>query len=371
MKTRICYIISDIDKALAFEWVAERLDKTQVELYFILLNAGNSALEVFLNEKNIPVFRIPFFDKKNIPGAIVSIHKILKKHKIQVVHCHLFAANLTGLVAAQLAGIKKRIYTRHHSTLHHDYFPRAVWYDKFLNFMATDIVAISEVVRNVLIDRENVSSSKVHLIHHGFDLAKFAETDTEKSKKLGEKYQTQGKFPVIGVIARYTNWKGIQFVIPAFEQILKKYPQAHLILANARGDYASHIKTLLSNLSTNSYTEIAFEEDLYTLYTLFDVFVHVPVNDEAEAFGQTYVESLAAGIPAVFTLSGVANEFIENDKNGLVVDFKNSEEITTAIVRILNDTDLQKRLTEQGKKDVEKRFSLEEFINRLEQLYQF
>ena len=102
---------------------------------------------------------------------------------------------------------------------------------------------------------------------------------------------------------------------------------------------------------------------------MFDVFVHVPVDKNSEAFGQTYIEALAVGVPSVFTLSGVACEFIENGKNALVVDYQNSEQIYEALKRILSDKALDYQLFINGRKDIEKYFSLPLFIHKLEQIY--
>jgi hypothetical protein len=60
--------------------------------------------------------------------------------------------------------------TRHSSDFHHIYFPSAVKYDRFTNWLATDIVAISENVQNILLNWESVNPAKVHLIKHGIDL---------------------------------------------------------------------------------------------------------------------------------------------------------------------------------------------------------
>jgi glycosyltransferase involved in cell wall biosynthesis len=99
------------------------------------------------------------------------------------------------------------------------------------------------------------------------------------------------------------------------------------------------------------------------------VFVHVPVSNEAEAFGQTYVESLKFGIPSVFTLSGIANEIVINEENALVVDFKSTDEIIKAIKRLLNNQTLCLQLVENGKKSVEHLTSIKK-TKALEGLYQ-
>jgi glycosyltransferase involved in cell wall biosynthesis len=114
--------------------------------------------------------------------------------------------------------------------------------------------------------------------------------------------------------------------------------------------------------------EIPFEEDVPALYKLFDVYVHVPINPQIEAFGQTYIEALAARVPSVFTLSGVATEFIAHEKNALVVPFQDAEAIYQAIMRLLEDGLLRDRLREQGVSDVN-RFAISNMIDQLQHLY--
>ena len=337
-----------------------------------MLNPGNSELEKYLIQHHFQILRISYTGKKDIPRAIISTYKFLRKTKTEIVHTHLFDAGIVGLTAAKLAGIKKRIYTRHHSTYHHDYFPKAVKYDKLCNYLATDIVAISANVSKVLNEKENVKLSKIHLIHHGFKLDLFENVPSEDVELLRNKYNLTGRenhYPVIGVISRYTQWKGIQYIIPAFKLLLEQYPDALLILANAEGDYKSEIKQLLKSLPEKNYLEIAFEKELFALYKLFDYFVHVPINNHAEAYGQVYIESLAAGIPTVFTLSGIANEFIKDHNNALIVPYQDSDAIFNALIELMKNKNLVSDIITKGKKDVNQTFSLHKMIVSLEKLY--
>ncbi|EAY30076.1 glycosyltransferase family 4 protein [Microscilla marina] len=369
MPTNITYILSDIDKAIAFEWIEQALRDSEFRLSFVLLNQGESQLETYLKANEVPVYRIGYRGKKDAFKAIRSIWKVFRAEETDIVHTHLFDASMFGLLAAKLARIPKRIYTRHHGTLHHEFFPRAVYYDKLIHSFATDIIAISGIVKDVLIEREKVAQFKVHLVHHGFDLQGFSNTTPKKVTKLKEKYGIVDKHPVIGVIARQTYWKGIQHIIPAFGKLLTQYPKAHLILANAKGDYKLQIDELLEQLPQESFTEIVFENDIYHLYQLFDLYVHTPINNELEAFGQTYVEALAAGIPAVFSLSGVAPEFIEHEQNALVVPFEDSEAVYKQMLRLLQDQELAQKLIQRGQQDVQQRFALENMILALKKIY--
>lgn len=332
------------------------------------MNPGATELENYLKQQHIPVQRVNYTGKKDIPKAVFAVYKLLKKNHTTVVHTHLFNANIVGLTAAWLAGVKKRIHTRHHSDFHHVYHPKAVRYDKLVNTLSTDIVAISKVVQEILITKEKADKKKISLIHHGFKLENFSSA--KSSASLLEKYNPQHASPVLGVISRYLKLKGIDYVIAAFKDLLKDYPDALLILANAEGDHKKTIKALLRDLPEKSYVEIPFERDIYSLYQLFDVFIHVPVAREIEAFGQTYVEALAAGIPSVFTLSGVAGEFIKDRHNAMVVPYMNAAAIRDSVKELLENKALAGQLIANGKKDVSEKFDLTKMILSLEHLYE-
>jgi glycosyltransferase involved in cell wall biosynthesis len=368
-RTKVIVVISNVDKSVGFEWLVENLDHSRFDLSFILLNDKPSYLAKYLAEKNIRVRELEFRLKSDIPKLTGKLWSIFRREKPDAVHTHLFAANLIGQSAARFAGVRKRIYTRHSSNENRRYHNKQ-WIDKLVNRLVTHVIAISENVRNVLINEENVPERKIRLLHHGFDLKLFDEVSPAQIERLANEYNPNSRRPVIGVIARYSHWKGIQFVIPAFQRLWEDEPNALLILANAKhGDYAKEIDEKLKTLPAGSYREIEFEHDLFALYRLFDVYVHVPIDAELEAFGQTYVEALASGVPSVFTLSGVAPEFIEHERNALVVDFENSDETFAAMKRLLEDRELRQKLIANGREDVAKLFSIEKMIDRLQQIY--
>ena len=370
MTNGITYILSGVEKSLAFEWVIHDLNNRSVKLSFIILGSGGSPMTVFLTDKGIKYTIVPYKGKKSLLLAFFRVLQLLLADRPNAVHAHLFDASFIGLTAAKLLGIKKRITTRHHATLHHDYFPRAVRYDKWINWLATDIIAISDNVKEILLKRESVPASKVTMIHHGFDFSAFEAIDQQRIDRLKQKYGLQtAEGVIVGVVSRYTEWKGIQFVIPAIKGLLDYYPDLVLLLAGAKGDYAFQIKTMLKDLPDANYREIEFEEDIIGLYSLMNVYVHVPIDPYCEAFGQTYVESLAAKVPAVFTLSGVAREFIENRINALVVPFQSTDHIRDGIVEILDNESLRKRMTSNGFEEVRKRFDVVRMADSLQSIY--
>lgn len=366
--TRVTYILSNIDRAVEFEWIVDGLDGERFSLSFVLLNSGASHLESFLKSRGIPVIRVPYAGKSDIPRALFSTWCALSEFSSQVVHVHLFEASLIGLPAAWLAGIPHRIHTRHHADCNHLYHPHAIKYDRFINRMATRIVAISRNVWEILDTLEQVPAAKLRLIPHGFDLAAFENVDEARVVALRSKYGCDGRHPVVGVVSRYAAWKGIEHSLEAFRRLLKQEPNALLILANAQGPDAEEIRSRVRSLPKGSFIEIGFEFDHFALYRLFDIFVHVPIDPRCEAFGQTYIEALAAGVPSIFTLSGIAREFVRDRINALVVPFKDPDAIFAALCAVLTDDDLAGEIRRGGRASIE-RFSLDSMLRGLEGLY--
>lgn len=365
---KLVYIVSEVNKSLHFEWIASS-PKENYRLSFILIGAPNSELEKFLKNQNIVTYSVAYKNKIDSIKAWIKVFGILFLNRPDIIHTHLWIANLIGLTTGYILRIKKRIYTRHHATIHYDLYPSGIKWDKLNNFLATDIIAISKNIELILTQWDKAKKDKVVLIHHGFDLSYFQNVNFDRIQIIREKYQlSKDRHPVIGVISRFTKWKGIQFIIPAFKKILSAFPESKLILANAHGDYEEEINELLKTLPSSSHVKIKFENDLAALYHVFDIFIHVPIDSHAEAFGQIYVESLAVGIPSVFTLSGIALEFIRHEENALVVDFENETQIYDSIYRLIIDQCLRKKIIANGLNSVSQ-FSFEKYTDNLNKLY--
>jgi glycosyltransferase involved in cell wall biosynthesis len=113
-----------------------------------------------------------------------------------------------------------------------------------------------------------------------------------------------------------------------------------------------------------SYESIGFESNVYDLYSLFDIYVHTPVDPYCEAFGQTYVEALAAGVPSIFTLSGVAREFAMDEPLATIVPFRDSEAIYRAMIALIKN-----KPKNEIKTPYFSNFELKNYIQKLIELY--
>lgn len=368
MKKKLCYVYSDLETSHLIEATADFIDKDRYDVTHVFLGAKIPALFDIFERKG---YRVEFFEyhgKKDLPKAVRQLRRLFGALKPDIVHAHLFHATMAGLIAARLKGVKQRVHTRHHSMEHHNYHRHAVYYDKLHNYLSTDIIAVTEIVAEVLIKLDKANSEKVSVVRHGFDLNLFDRALSSETD-LKPKYDLTDYYPIIGVVSRQMHGKGIQYIIPAFKRILAEYPKAKLVLANAVGSYRAQVEELLSEVNAANYKFIEFEKDVFNLYKTFDVFVHAPITRDYEAFGQIYIEALAMRIPSIFTLSGVANDFIENEFNALVVPFCDDRAIERAIRRLLNDAKLRQSLIENGEKSVKETFHVSRMIEGLNRVY--
>jgi glycosyltransferase involved in cell wall biosynthesis len=367
---KVTYIVSGIKRSLFFENTALELVKKGFSLDFILISNLNDEFGSFLKKNNFAYTEIGLKNFLSYPRCIRQIRRILKNNRPDIVHTHLTSANIIGLTAARLAGIRNRLYTRHSGkTLKGDW--KTKLYDRITKMNTNFTIANTGMVKELLL-KEGYRDDKVEVIHYGFNLERFGHNDEAEVKRLNGQYNPANRHPVIGMISRCVEWKGIQYAVPAFEKLLAEYPNALLCLFNFsdKEDFSKIVNVQLQRLPKGSYIKVPFENNVFDLYQLFDLFVHVPIDPYYEAFGQVYVEALAAGIPSVFTLSGIANDFVENEQQSLVVKYKDPESIHAALRRLLEDPALRERLKRNGTEIVNEKFTIEPYITKLATLYQ-
>lgn len=370
-KVKITYIVSRVDKVHEFEWVAEYLDRSEFEVSFIILGAKtNTELKLKLDELNVVNREIYFDTKMDLIRAWRLTKNTLKKWNPDIVHCHLIDATLIGLAAAKWLGIKNRIYTRHHSTFHHVFARHGIKYDLWANRNSKHIVAVSGMVKRIMVEMEKVSPNKISVIEHGFPGSTYGDVSQEEVDAIKNKYDLVDAYPVIGVVSRYDEWKGVNYIIDAFSKIYKEYPKARLVLANARrGDDVEAISKKLKTLPPESYVEIEFEKNNLALFRAMDMFVHVPIDSTSEAFGLVYVECMGQKIPIVATKSGVGEHILQHLQNGYVANYRDSESIYEGVKYVMSHPDETQLWTERGYQLVSNTFTIGKKIEQLEELY--
>lgn len=196
------------------------------------------------------------------------------------------------------------------------------------------------------------SATEMVKIAPGIDTAHFIpQPDAmQKRKELG----LQDKKIIISV-GRLVHRKGQDNLIQAMPAVLKKIPNAHLLLVG-EGPYKKHLEKLVMRLSLKQNVTFAgriMYDRLPSYLSAADLFA-MPSRSrffglEVEGLGIVYLEASACGIPVVAGNSGGAPDAVLEGVTGLCVDGTNIEQITGAIIEICRDAERASHMGAAGR----------------------
>ncbi len=167
---------------------------------------------------------------------------------------------------------------------------------------------------------------------------------------LQEKLTITG--PVILYVGRISAQKGVQHLISAMPGVLRNIPEARLVIVGP--DYSNFKSALIEaarDLGVDNH--VSFVGPVYDsreevrMYASCDVFV---MPSSFEGFSQAIHKAWAQGKPVVATRVGSLSDEIESGRNGLLVEYGDSEALAKALVQILSSPDLASLYGASGRK---------------------
>jgi phosphatidylinositol alpha-1,6-mannosyltransferase len=196
------------------------------------------------------------------------------------------------------------------------------------------------------------SATEMVKIAPGIDTAHFIPQPDAMQKR--EELGLQDKKIIISV-GRLVHRKGQDNLIQAMPAVLKKIPNAHLLLVG-EGPYKKHLEKLVMKSSLEQNVTFAgriMYDRLPSYLSAADLFA-MPSRSrffglEVEGLGIVYLEASACGIPVVAGNSGGAPDAVLEGVTGLCVDGTNIEQITGAIVEICRDAERASHMGAAGR----------------------
>lgn len=148
--------------------------------------------------------------------------------------------------------------------------------------------------------------------------------------------------------------KGYHISIPAIAEVKKKYKDIKYYIVGGKPlkIYLDLVKKHALEKNVEFFQNIS-DEDLIKLYYQADIFLLTPVtinNNDFEGFGLVYLEAGACGKPAIGTHDCGAEDAIVNDVTGLLIPQNNIKKTAEAILKLLDNPELAKKLGQNNKK---------------------
>ncbi len=243
---------------------------------------------------------------------------------------------------------------------------------------ANMVIANSNFTRKVLNCSMNVESSKIVVVNPPVDTAKFKPGIGCDDVIM--KYRLNGKKVIltVGRLSDKEKYKGQDAVIKALPRVSKRIPDV-IYLIVGRGDDMERLKALVRDLGLEKKVIFAGyvpDEDLLQYYNACDLFI-MPSREKmeedgkgkkVEGFGIVFLEANACGKPVIGGRSGGIEDAVIDGVTGLLIDPENIDEIAGAIIRILTDDVLARKLAMQGKMRVENELSCEKAVAKVKEV---
>lgn len=171
---------------------------------------------------------------------------------------------------------------------------------------------------------------------------------------------------LFGCTSVFVPEKGQRHLIKALPQVREKFPRTRLLLAGD-GRCRAELGSLTRQLGQNEAVIFAgFVENVDQVYNALDAYVF---PSEIEGTGTALQAAMAWGLPCVSTSRGGLNEIVENKRTAIVVE-PEPREFAQAMLRLLGNGGLRKRLGEAGRREIEKRLSAEQMVENTIRVYE-
>jgi glycosyltransferase involved in cell wall biosynthesis len=293
-----------------------------------------------VRERGIPVALVETGRARHLhraPGAVRRIRGLIDTHRADVVFSHLAKAHLYAALAARAKGVPA-LWWQHalpgQQQLQHRVAER---------IGAAAIVCSSDFTAEM--QRARTPGTPVERIHPGTPPAPPAPP---------------GDGTHVGTIARLQRWKRIERLLDAVPLVLAERPDARFEVVGG-GEDAAYEAELHARGAHVAFA--GHRDDPWS--AAFDVLVHTA---ELEPFGLVVAEALARSVPVIAPRTGGPAEIVRDGVDGLLVDPDDPRALASAIIGLLGDPELRRRMGEAGRAHVTERFSEERMAREAWQL---
>jgi len=306
--------------------------------------------------------------------ALVALVRILRREQFDVVHTHSSKAGIVGRIAARIAGVPVVVHTLH-SLVFHEY--QAAWKNlvyiwlKRLCAPITDLlISVNDRTTRGALDARIGRPEQYLTIYSGFELDRFlAIRDRLSPHAAKERLGIPADAPVVGKIARLFPLKGHEQFLGAAAEIARLNPSAWFLIVGD-GPIRPQVEQQVAALGLRDrtvFTGRVAPDRVAECIQAMDVVVHTSLR---EGLARVLPQAGAVGKPIVtFDLDG-APEVVKDGISGYLVPPLDTASLARRVTELLNDPDLSGRMGESGRAFVERNFSVERMVQRINEQYE-
>ena len=346
--------------------IARNLDRTRFEMDIYCVIGGGELVPEF-ERMGYRVRIIPAYAGETLlryrPAQVLQLARELREGNYDLVHTHLFQADVIGRIAARLAGVPRMIKSLHNmgawKKRHH------LLVDRCLSGRTERILCCSDELRDSAIRQEKLDPRRVVTIYHGVDVARFSPNIDRAAycRELGLDPARR----IIGTIGRPIPEKGQQHLVDAVPAILAAHPDTQFLVVGEGPLRKSLEQRAADRGIADRIRFVGARADIPEMLALMDVFVFPSLR---EGLGIAVLEAMAAGVPIVAANIRPLSEIVAHERTGLLVEAASSAALSAGVNRLLADRQLWTRLRTAAGEAVNEQFTETRMVRETEAVYQ-
>jgi len=293
--------------------------------------------------------------------ASCKIFKIVKQEKINIIYTNTIV-NFSGAIVALITKVPhiwhiREIISKNPNLF--SYFPNEILFNFIVKF-SNKVIANSIATANQF--KKSKSNKRIIVIYNAVD------TENFKYKKVLINDKIKFSDWLVAVIGALQKRKGQDDVIHAIKIAKKNIPNIKLLIIGDVGDieFKNYLKILTSKLNiSNNVIFTGYRNDVPQILSNCKVLVMPSWN---EPFGRVVIEAMAAGIPVIGVNAGGPKEIIQDGISGYLIPSCNPSAIAEKIIYLYHHQSIGKKMGENGKKIVKKKFNVKSHTKNIEKI---
>jgi glycosyltransferase involved in cell wall biosynthesis len=297
------------------------------------------------------------------PRGIVRLVRMIRKCRPDVVHSHMWHANLLARAVRLVTPVPALV-----STIHNIYEggPLRMAAYRLTNGLTDHITIISQVAADRFIRERIVPEELVTVIPNGVDPELFRNVPPGTREELRSSLGLGERFLWLAV-GRFEIAKDYPNMLRAFARVHRTHPDAVLLLVG-RGSLQEETEALVRELALDeSVRFLGVRNDVPALANAADGYV---MSSAWEGMPMVLLEAAAAGLPIVTTRVGGNEEVVLDGQTGFLPPPRDDAALASAMLRLMELSEAERRaMGERGREHLRTNFALRRVVERWEGVY--
>lgn len=302
--------------------------------------------------------------------------RFLREHPYDIVHTHNAKAGYLGRLAAKRAGVPTVLHTFHLLSWQDAGGRPTSWRGRITNRVVsrvyltlerhaarrTDmVVTVCDQNRDEVVAAGIAPAARITTVYSGIDYSRF-EVEVDRDR-VCERLGIDPGLPIVAMIGRLSPQKAPLDFVAAARLVLARRPDAQILMIGD-GPLADEVRAATAGEAR--IRVLGHRDDVPEILPLLDVFV---LSSLWEGLGRALTEAMVLGVPVAVTAVNGMPELVAHRETGMLSPASDPAAQADNIVWLLDHPDEARRMAAVGRERVVPRFSADQMVQRLDDLY--